>query len=278
MQTYLDLLKHVISYGDIKSDPQGFGNIAICGYQMRFRVSESALPIVTTKKVSFRFIVGELLWFLRGESNVKWLQDRKITIWDEWATVEACTKYNLTPGDLGMIYGPLWRHWPTINGKEIDQIDEVYRTLKINPDSRRLVVTSWHPEFTDKVFVAPCHCFFKFYHAQGRLSLHLFQRSADAFLGVPYNITSYSLLLLLMAKVTGLKPFEFIHTLSDSHLYNNSIEAAKLQITRKPFMFPAVNLPEISDLSTETIKKIEPEDFNLIGYNSHPAIKVAVGI
>lgn len=278
MQQYLNLLDHVLTHGQEKSDPQGVGNIAVCGYEMRFDVSRLSFPIITTKFVSFRNIVGELLWFLRGEGHVKWLQDRKIRIWDEWATPEACAQYGLPPGDLGMIYGPLWRRWPTTDGRTVDQIDEVFRTLKGNPDSRRLVVSSWHPEFTDKVFVAPCHCFFKFFHAQGELSLHLFQRSADLFLGVPYNISSYSLLLLMMAKVTGLKPREFIHTMSDIHLYSNSIGAATIQLEREPRELPQIKLPDISDLSIETIRQLEPEDFSLINYNPHPKIQVEVGV
>ncbi len=278
MRQYLELLQYVLDHGEQKTDPQLIGNIAVCGYQMRFRVSTDAFPIITTKRVPFRFIVGELLWFLRGDRQVKWLQDRRITIWDEWATPEACARYGLAPGDLGMIYGPLWRYWPTTDGRTIDQIEEVYQTLKKNPNSRRLVVSAWHPELTDKVFVAPCHCFFKFFHANGKLSLHLFQRSADVFLGVPYNITSYSLLLLLMAKVTGLQPYEFVHTLSDTHLYNNSIAAAILQLMRKPLELPRVVLPDITNLSLDTVKKLEPEDFKLVDYTYHPAIQVVVGV
>src|SRR3989344_5224775 len=239
MRQYLDVLHNVLVHGQQKSDPQGLGNIAVCGREMRFEVSKERFPIITTKQVSIKNIAGELLWFLQGRSDAKWLQDRKIKIWDEWATAEACAKYGLAPGDLGMIYGPLWRRWPTTNDGTVDQIEEVVKTLKGNPDSRRLIVTSWHPEFTDRVFVAPCHCFFKFFHAQGELSLHLFQRSADLFLGVPYNISSYSLLLLMMAKVTGLRPKEFVHSMSDVHLYANSIDAVKIQLTREPRELPS---------------------------------------
>ncbi|MDP3800392.1 MAG: thymidylate synthase [bacterium] len=278
MQQYLEVLQDVLHKGKDKSDPQGIGNIAVCGREMRFWVDENCFPIITTKFVSFRNIVGELLWILRGESNVKWLQDRKIRIWDEWATPEACAQYGLPAGSLGMIYGPLWRTWPTTDGKTIDQIEDVVRTLKINPDSRRLIVSSWHPEFTDKVYVAPCHCFFKFFHAQGELSLHLFQRSADLFLGVPYNISSYSLLLLMMAKVTGLKPAEFVHTMSDVHLYKNSIEAVKIQLKRKSLPLPKIEIPDISDLSLATIKQLEPEDFKLVDYKYHSKIQVEVGV
>ncbi len=278
MRQYMDVLHDVLANGQKKSDPQGLGNIAVCGREMRFRVSETEFPIITTKQVSIRNIAGELLWFLQGRSDVKWLQDRKIKIWDEWATAEACAQYGLAPGELGMIYGPLWRRWPTTNGKFIDQIPEGVDTLKNSPDSRRLIVTSWHPEFTDRVFVAPCHCFFKFFHAQGELSLHLFQRSADLFLGVPYNISSYSLLLLMMARVTGLKPREFVHSMSDVHLYSNSLAAARIQTSRWPLELPGIRLPDITDLSVETVSQLEPEDFKLINYRHHSKIKVEVGV
>lgn len=278
MRRYLDLLADVLVNGKTKSDPQGLGNIAVCGRQVRFTVSEDEFPIVTTKRVSFRNIVGELLWFLQGRSDAKWLQDRGITIWNEWATAEACAQYGLAPGELGMIYGPLWRRWPTTDGRTIDQIDEVIRTLRGNPDSRRLIVTAWHPEFLDRVFIAPCHCFFKFVHINSKLYLHLFQRSADLFLGVPYNISSYALLLLMVARVTGLEPAEFVHTMSDVHLYNNSIMAAKIQIMREPRPLPRLILPDLPDLSVATISQLEPEDFKLEGYKPHPKISVEVGI
>lgn len=278
MRQYLDLLADVLKNGKEKSDPQGIGNIAVCGRQMTFPVSQDCFPIITTKFVSLRNVAGELLWFLLGDSNARWLQDRRIKIWDEWATPEACAIYGLPPGELGMIYGPLWRRWPATNGGTIDQIAEVEKTLRTNPDSRRLVVSSWNPEFIDSVFIAPCHCFFKFFHAQGELSLHLFQRSADLFLGVPYNISSYALLLLMMAKATGLKPKEFIHTMSDTHLYSNSIEASRLQIEREPRDLPRIEFPDIPDLSLDTIRQLEPEDFKLTGYDPHPRINVEVGV
>lgn len=277
MNQYLNLLQDVLTNGKRKSDPQGVGNIAVCGRQMRFNF-DNGFPIVTTKKVSFRFIVGELIWFLRGESNVKWLQDRGITIWDEWAEEDKAALYGLPAGELGMIYGPMWRHFPTRTGGEIDQIQRVYDDLRSNPDSRRHMVNAWDPEFADKVFVAPCHCTFKFFHAKGELSLHLFQRSADIFLGVPYNISSYCILLLLVAKVTGLKPAEFIHTLSDTHLYLNHIEQAKQQLTREPRPLPKVVIPDITDLSLDTVRQLEPEHFKLVDYNPHPSIKAEVGI
>lgn len=278
MRQYLNVVDDVLKVGQLKTDPQKIGNIAVCGREMRFNVSQERFPIITTRRVSMRNIAGELLWFLQGRSDVKWLQDRNIKIWDEWATAEACAQYGLEPGDLGPIYGPLWRHWPTTDGQTIDQIEEVIQTLKGSPDSRRLVVTAWHPEFTDKVFVAPCHCLFKFFHTQGELSLHLFQRSADLFLGIPYNISSYALLLLLMAKVTGLKPKEFVHTMSDTHIYKNSFEAFRIQLEREPRELPRIKLPDISDLSIETISQLEPEDFKLEGYRPHPKINVEIGV
>ncbi|MEK7077526.1 MAG: thymidylate synthase [Patescibacteria group bacterium] len=278
MKQYLELLSDVSEHGQEKTDPQGIGNIAVCGRQNRYPVSQGEFPIITTKRIPFRMVAGELIWFLRGESRVDWLRERGITIWDEWATPEACARYGLSPGDLGMIYGPLWRHWPSTGGGEIDQIAEVVKTLTSSPDSRRLVVSAWHPEFTDRVYVAPCHCFFKFFHAQGELSLHLFQRSADVFLGVPFNISSYSLLLLLVAKVTGLKPKEFIHSTSDTHIYRNHLEQCRLQLTRAPRPLPRVEIPDIPDLSLETVRQLEPEDFQLVDYDPHPRIKADVGV
>lgn len=278
MKQYLELLRDVLENGQEKTDPQQIGNIAVCGREKRYPVSQDEFPIITTKKISFRMVVGELIWFLRGESHVGWLQEHGITIWDEWATPEACALYGLSPGDLGMIYGPLWRRWPTTTGEEVDQIAEMVKTLTSFPDSRRLVVSAWHPEFTEKVYVAPCHCFFKFFHARGELSLHLFQRSADVFLGVPFNISSYSLLLLLVAKVTGLKPKEFVHSTSDTHIYKNHLKQCRLQLTRAPRPLPQVKLPDIPDLSLETVRQLEPDDFELIGYHPHPRIKAEVGV
>lgn len=277
MQQYLNLLKHVIENGKRKGDYQKVGNIAVFSYKMRFNM-EDGFPLITTKKTSLRNVAGELIWFLRGDSNVRWLQDRNIHIWDDWATAEACAKYGLAPGDLGMIYGPLWRRWPTTDGKTIDQIENACKALKEFPDSRRPVVSAWNPEFIDKVFVAPCHCFFQFFHAEGELSLHLTQRSADVFIGIPYNIASYSLLLLLMAKVTGLKPKEFTHELVDAHLYLNTVEQAKLQLTREPRPLPRIILPDIPDLTLETCNQLEPDDFKIQGYDPHPYIKAEVAI
>jgi len=273
MKQYLDLLKYVLENGEKKGDPQGVGNIAVCGYQMRFKMDQG-FPFLTTKKMPLKSIIYELLWFLRGDTNVKYLQDHGVTIWDEWATPEATAKYNLPPGELGPIYGEKWRHWKKREGGEIDQIANVIEDLKRNPDSRRLVVTSWDPEDVDKVFVAPCHCFFKFFHAQGKLSLHLFQRSCDIFLGVPFNIASYSLLLMMAAQATGLKAHEFVHTLSDAHIYLNHIEQAKLQLTREPRPLPGMILnPKIKN-----IFDFDYEDFKIEGYDPYPAIRAEIGV
>jgi len=273
MQQYLDLLKHVLENGERKGDPQGVGNVAVCGYQMRFKMDDG-FPLLTTKKVHLKSIIYELLWFLKGDTNVKYLNDNGVTIWDEWATPEACAKYNLPPGEFGPIYGEKWRRWKTRDGKTIDQISDVIEEIKKYPDSRRLIVTSWDPEDVDKVFVAPCHCFFKFFVAQGKLSLHLFQRSCDVFLGVPFNIASYSLLLMMVAQATGLKANEFVHTLSDAHIYLNHVEQAKIQLARDPKPLPKMIInPEIKN-----IFDFKYEDFELEGYDPHPAIKAAIGI
>ncbi|MBL7142092.1 MAG: thymidylate synthase [Candidatus Pacebacteria bacterium] len=273
MKQYLDLLKYVLENGERKNDPQGIGNIAVCGYQMRFKMDDG-FPLLTTKKMSLKSIIYELLWFLRGDTNVKYLQDHGVTIWDEWAMPEATAKYNLPPGELGPIYGEKWRCWKTRDGRVIDQISNVIEELKNFPDSRRLVVTSWDPEDVDKVFVAPCHCFFKFFHVQGKLSLHLFQRSCDVFLGIPFNIASYSLLLMMMAQVTGLKAYEFVHTLSDTHLYLNHIEQVKLQLTREPRPLPKMILnPKIKN-----IFDFDYENFQLEGYNPYPPIKGEIAV
>jgi len=273
VQQYLDLLKYVLDNGAKKGDPQGVGNIAICGYQMRFKMDDG-FPMMTTKKVPLKSVIYELLWFLRGDTNVKYLNDHGVTIWDEWATPEACARYGLPAGELGPIYGAQWRHWKKRDGGEIDQIADVVNEIKTNPNSRRLVVTSWNPEDVDRVFVAPCHCFFKFFVAEGKLSLHLFQRSCDIFLGVPFNIASYSLLLMMMAQVTGLKAHEFIHTLSDAHIYVNHIEQVKTQLARDPRPLPKMIInPEVKD-----IFDFKFEDFKLEGYDPHPSIKADIGV
>ena len=273
MKQYLDLLKYVLENGEQKGDPQGVGNIAILGYQMRFNMADG-FPLLTTKKMPLKSIIYELLWFIKGDTNVKYLQDHGVTIWDEWATPEASAKYNLPPGELGPIYGEKWRYWKTRDGKEIDQLANAIEEIKTNPNSRRMVVTSWDPEDVDKVFVAPCHCFFKFFVAQGKLSLHLFQRSCDIFLGVPFNIASYSLLLMMVAQATGLKAHEFVHTLSDAHIYVNHLDAVKLQLTRESKPLPKMTLnPEIKNVFDFDFK-----DFTLSEYDPHPRISGEIAI
>ncbi len=274
MRQYLDLLKDVLENGKGKSDPQGVGSIAVCGRTMRFDLSNGEIPLMTTKKVSFKFIAYELLWFLRGETNIQFLKDHGVTIWDEWATPEVCKQMNLPVGDVGRIYGAQWRHWKTTDGKEIDQITNLIEGLKQHPDWRRHMVTAWNPEDVDKVFVAPCHGIFKCFVADGEISLHLFQRSADIFLGVPYNIASYSLLLLMIAQVTGLKPKEFVHTMSDLHLYNNHFEQAREQLKRVPKKLPKIKLnPNIKN-----IFDFKYEDFTITDYDADPNIKAEVAI
>ena len=273
MKQYLDLLKYILENGEEKGDPQGVGNIACLGYQMRFKMDDG-FPLLTTKKMPLKSVIYELLWFLRGDTNVKYLNDHKVTIWDEWATPEATARYGLPAGELGPIYGEKWRHWKKRAGGEIDQIADVVKEIKTNPNSRRLVVTSWDPEDVDKVFVAPCHCFFKFFVSQGKLSLHLFQRSCDVFLGVPFNIASYSLLLMMMAQVTGLKAHEFVHTLSDAHIYKNHIDVAKLQLLREPKALPKMTLnPDIKNIFDFDFK-----DFNLENYDPHPKLSGEIAI
>ena len=274
MRQYLDLLKNVLENGKGKSDPHGVGSIAVCGRTMRFDLSKGEFPMLTTKKLSFKFIAYELLWFLRGETDVKFLHDHGVTIWDEWATPEITAKMHLPIGDVGRIYGAQWRHWKTTDGKEIDQIKNLIDGLKEHPDWRRHMVTAWNPEDVDKVFVAPCHGIFKCFAVDGELSLHLFQRSADVFLGVPYNIASYSLLLLMIAQVTGLKPKEFIHTMSDVHIYNNHFEQAKEQLKRIPKSLPKIKI----NMNIKDIFNFKYEDFTLIDYNADPNIKAEVAI
>ncbi|MDD2913313.1 MAG: thymidylate synthase [Candidatus Pacebacteria bacterium] len=273
MKQYLDLLKYVLENGEKKGDPQGVGNIAVCGYQMRFNIDDG-FPLITTKKTHLKSIIYELLWFLRGDTNVKYLNDNGVTIWNEWATKEACAKYNLPVGELGPIYGEKWRRWKKRDGGTIDQISNAIEEIKKNPNSRRLVVSSWDPEDVDKVFVAPCHCFFKFFVANNKLSLHLFQRSCDVFLGVPFNIASYSLLLMMVAQVTGLKAHEFIHTLSDAHIYLNHINQVKTQLEREPKALPKMTInPEVKNIFDFTY-----EDFKLEGYDPHPSIKGDIAV
>jgi thymidylate synthase len=261
---YLDLLAHVLARGARKSDRTGTGTLSVFGWQMRFALAES-FPLLTTKKLHAKSIICELLWFLRGDTNVKWLQERGVTIWDEWAD-EA--------GELGPVYGSQWRHWKTPDGREIDQIRQVLESIRTRPDSRRHMVTAWNPADVDRMALPPCHALFQFYVADGRLSCQLYQRSADLFLGVPFNIASYALLTLMVAQVTGLAPGEFVHTLGDAHLYLNHVEQAREQLARSPRPFPRIRLnPAVKDLF-----EFRYEDFALEGYDPHPAIKAPIAV
>ncbi|HMA49708.1 MAG TPA: thymidylate synthase [Magnetospirillaceae bacterium] len=263
MEQYLDLLRAARDRGTFKMDRTGTGTYSLFGWQMRFDLG-SGFPLVTTKKVHLRSIIHELLWFLKGETNVRYLRDNKVTIWDEWADEN---------GDLGPVYGAQWRSWPSENGP-IDQIAKLVEQIKRNPDSRRLIVTAWNPAEVDKMALPPCHCLFQFYVADGKLSCQLYQRSADIFLGVPFNIASYALLTLMLAQVTGLKPGEFVHSFGDAHLYANHKEQADLQLSREPRPLPVMTLnPEVTDLFA-----FKFEDFALTGYDPHPAISAPVAV
>lgn len=264
MQAYLDLLTHILENGTQKSDRTGTGTISCFGYQMRFDLQEG-FPMVTTKKLHLRSIIHELLWFLKGETNIKYLKDNGVTIWDEWADAN---------GDLGPVYGHQWRSWTGPDGQVHDQIKDVLHQIKTNPDSRRMIVNAWNVADLPKMALSPCHALFQFYVADGRLSCQLYQRSADVFLGVPFNIASYALLTMMMAQVTGLQYGEFIHTFGDVHLYNNHIEQAKLQLSRTPYPLPTMKLnPEVKDLFD-----FKFEDFTLENYQHHPAIKAPVAV
>ena len=232
MQQYLDLLRHVLTHGTRKSDRTGTGTLSVFGYQMRFDLG-AGFPLLTTKKLHTRSIIHELLWFLRGETNIRYLKENKVSIWDEWADEN---------GELGPVYGYQWRSWPTPDGRHIDQISQVVEQIKRNPDSRRLIVSAWNVADVDKMALPPCHLLFQFYVADGKLSCQLYQRSADIFLGVPFNIASYALLTLMVAQITGLKPGDFVHTLGDTHLYLNHLEQANLQLTRTPKPQPTMRL------------------------------------
>lgn len=276
MKQYLDLLRYVLANGRLRTtDTQGVGNIAVLGYQNRFSLTEgSGFPLLTTKKIPFRYVIGELLWFLSGESRVDFLRKNKITIWDPWATKEACERYGLEEGDLGRIYGPQWIHWLKRDGGEINQIANLINGLKEDPYSKRHKVTAWNPEDIDSVFVAPCHGDFKCFVTDDMVSLHLCQRSADVFIGVPFNIASYALLLLMIAQVTGLKPGEFVHTTSDTHIYLNHIEQSRLQLTREPRPLPQLKInPDVKDIFKFTFS-----DFKLEGYDPFPHIPAPVGV
>jgi len=272
---YLDLVKHILKNGKEKTDPQKIGNIAVCGYQMRFNLNDG-FPLITTRsmKSSWRAMVHEMLWFLSGSTHVKDLHKNNVHLWDMWATKEICSGLSLKTRDLGPIYGKQWRAFNGGGNKPVDQIKQLIRDLKSNPDSRRLVVTAWNPVDADKVFVAPCHCFFRFFHADGELSLHLFQRSADVPIGVPFNIAEYALLLMMVAQVVGLKAKEFIHTLSDTHIYLDQIDQMKQLVKRKPRSLPKVRInPKVKD-----IFKFKFDDFTLKDYDPHPPMKIPVGL
>lgn len=264
MKQYLDLLKHILDHGVDKSDRTGTGTRSVFGYQMRFDLSEG-FPLLTTKKLHLKSIIHELLWFLQGDTNVKYLQDNGVRIWNEWADPD---------GELGHIYGYQWRSWPDYNGGHIDQISRAIDDIRNNPDSRRIIVSAWNVGDLDNMNLPPCHAFFQFYVADGRLSMQMYQRSADSFLGVPFNIASYALLLLMVAQVTGLQPGELIHTLGDTHIYNNHFEQVKLQLTREPRPLPIMKInPEVND-----IFGFKYEDFELVGYDPHPHIAGKVSV
>ena len=263
-QQYLDLLGEVLEHGAGKSDRTGTGTRSVFGRQMRFSLADE-FPLLTTKKLHLKSIIVELLWFLRGDTNVKWLQERGVTIWDEWADAR---------GDLGPVYGYQWRHWRTPDGREIDQIAAVIEALKKKPDSRRHIVSAWNPADVDRMALPPCHALFQFYAANGRLSCQMYQRSADLFLGVPFNIASYALLTQMVAQVTGLEPAEFILTLGDAHLYLNHLEQAREQLTRAPRPFPRMRL----NSKVRNIFEFTFEDFSLEGYEPHPAIKAPIAV
>lgn len=264
MKQYLDLMRHVRDHGIDKDDRTGTGTRSVFAYQMRFDLSEG-FPLVTTKKCHLRSIIHELLWFLQGETNIKYLQDNGVRIWDEWADEN---------GDLGPVYGYQWRNWPTPNGESIDQISKLVQMIKTNPDSRRLIVSAWNPALVDQMALPPCHALFQFYVANGKLSCQLYQRSADIFLGVPFNIASYALLTMMLAQVCGLQPGEFVWTGGDCHLYSNHMEQVAEQLTREPFPLPTMKInPEIDDIFAFRF-----EDFELCDYQAHPHIKAAVAV
>ena len=264
MQQYLDLMQHVKTNGIKKTDRTGTGTLSVFGYQMRFDLAEG-FPVVTTKKLHLRSIIHELLWFLKGDTNIKYLHDNKVTIWDEWADEN---------GNLGPVYGYQWRSWPTPDGRHIDQISQVIDQIKNTPDSRRIIVSAWNVGELDKMALPPCHAFFQFYVADNKLSCQLYQRSADIFLGVPFNIASYALLTMMIAQVTDLAPGEFIHTLGDAHLYLNHLEQTEEQLSRQPYPLPVMKLnPEIKSVFDFTF-----DDFELVGYESHPHIKAPVAV
>lgn len=264
MRAYLDLMQYVLDHGTAKSDRTGTGTISVFGHQMRFDLAHG-FPLVTTKKCHMKSIVHELLWFLQGTSNIAYLKQHNVTIWDEWSDAQ---------GNLGPVYGVQWRSWPAPDGRHIDQISQVVEQIKKNPDSRRLIVSAWNVADIDKMALAPCHALFQFYVADGKLSCQLYQRSADIFLGVPFNIASYALLTLMVAQVCGLKPGEFVHTLGDAHLYVNHLDQAREQLTRAPRALPTMRInPAVKD-----ILGFKYEDFTLENYDPHPAIKAPIAV
>ena len=264
MRQYLDLMELILDRGAEKRDRTGTGTLSVFGHQLRFTLDEG-FPLLTTKKLHLKSIIYELLWFLAGDTNVKYLQDHGVRIWDEWADER---------GDLGPVYGKQWRSWPGKNGKTIDQIGNLIAMIKRNPDSRRLIVTAWNPADVDKMALPPCHCLFQFYVAEGKLSCQLYQRSADVFLGVPFNIASYALLTIMVAQVTDLKPGDFVHTFGDAHLYLNHLEQARLQLSREPRRLPTIRLnPVVKDIFA-----FQYEDFTIENYDPHPHIKAEVAV
>ncbi len=264
MQAYLELVRHVLDHGTEKSDRTGTGTRSVFGYQLRFDLG-AGFPLLTTKKLHLRSIIYELLWFLRGETNVRFLQENKVTIWDEWAAAD---------GELGPVYGYQWRSWPAPDGRHIDQISGVIEDIRRNPDSRRLIVSAWNVADLDRMALAPCHALFQFYVANGRLSCQMYQRSADVFLGVPFNVASYALLTMMVAQVCGLQPGDFIHTLGDAHLYSNHLDQAREQLGRAPRALPSMRLnPEI-----RSIFDFKFSDFTLESYDPHPAIKAPIAV
>lgn len=264
MHQYHDLLRHVLENGSDRGDRTGTGTRSVFGHQMRFDLADG-FPVITTKRLHLRSIIHELLWFLKGDTNIRYLKENGVSIWDEWANEN---------GDLGPVYGAQWRSWPDYDGGHIDQMAKLVESIKTNPNSRRHIVTAWNPALVDEMALPPCHCLFQFYVADGRLSCQLYQRSADIFLGVPFNIASYALLTLMMAQVTGLEPGDFVHTLGDAHLYANHFDQAKLQLTRTPKALPVMKLnPEVTDLFSFTY-----EDFTLIGYEADASIKAPIAV
>ncbi|MBI1210605.1 MAG: thymidylate synthase [Alphaproteobacteria bacterium] len=264
MRQYLDLMEHVLRHGVKKGDRTGTGTLSIFGHQLRFDLSEG-FPLLTTKKLHLKSIIHELLWFLKGDTNIGYLKEHGVRIWDEWADER---------GDLGPVYGAQWRSWPSQDGEAIDQIGKIIGEIKRNPDSRRLIVSAWNPAEIEKMALPPCHCLFQFYVANGQLSCQLYQRSADIFLGVPFNIASYALLLMMVAQVTGLKAGDFVHTFGDAHLYLNHLEQAELQLSRAPYQLPRMHL----NSAVKNIFDFKFEDFRLEGYQAHPHIAAPVAV